>query len=152
MFICCWKQQLLFAQINHTIYFSQSQLLLLKTNEQRTTSQKALLTPFHMACILDRDGNKLSLIKYFQGCANYVIFITVFRKISKTYVMYWPSKCMWFYTQRNQRLILVKATEIKLYVTNIRRWPICEHRMQTNLGLNFAISFSVRSYSFQFEQ
>ena len=35
-------QQLLLAKINHVIYFSQSQLLLAKTNEERTTSRKAL--------------------------------------------------------------------------------------------------------------
>ena len=34
-------KQLLLGKINHVIYFNQSQLLLVKTNEDRTKSQKA---------------------------------------------------------------------------------------------------------------
>ena len=37
-FVFC-KQQMLLAKISHVIYFSQSQLLLAKTNEDRTTSR-----------------------------------------------------------------------------------------------------------------
>ena len=41
MFICFCKQQLLLPKIYPVIYLSQSQLLLAKTNEHRTTSRKA---------------------------------------------------------------------------------------------------------------
>jgi len=41
-FVFC-KQQLLLAEINYVIYFSQSQLLFPKTNEDRTTGQKSMV-------------------------------------------------------------------------------------------------------------
>ena len=44
MFICFCKQQLWLGKINHLIYFTKSQLLLVKTNEHRTTIRKPLLT------------------------------------------------------------------------------------------------------------
>ena len=40
--------QLLFAKINHVIYFSLSQLLLAKINEHRTASRKAPLQPLSL--------------------------------------------------------------------------------------------------------
>ena len=48
-----FKQQLWLAKINHAIYFSQSQFLLAKTNEDWTRSRRAILwinrcTPFNV--------------------------------------------------------------------------------------------------------
>ena len=42
IFICFYKQQLWLAKINHVIYLSKSQFLLVKKNEDRTSSWKAL--------------------------------------------------------------------------------------------------------------
>ena len=42
IFICFCKQQQWLTKINQVIYFSQSQLLLAKTNENQTTSRQAL--------------------------------------------------------------------------------------------------------------
>ena len=42
IFICFYEEQLWLARINRVIYFSQSQLLLAKTNEDWTTSRKAV--------------------------------------------------------------------------------------------------------------
>ena len=44
IFICFCKQYLRLGKINDVINFDQSQLLLAKTNEDRTTSRNALLT------------------------------------------------------------------------------------------------------------
>ena len=57
MFICFCIQQLLMAEINHVVYFSESQLLLAKTNEDRTTSRNAIYSvdwiyPYRKACIM----------------------------------------------------------------------------------------------------
>ena len=45
IFICFCKQQLILAEINHVIYFSQQQLLFAKTNEDRITSWKTIYSP-----------------------------------------------------------------------------------------------------------
>ena len=47
IFIWFCKQELLLAEINYVIYFSQSQLLLAKTNEHRITNRKALYGAEH---------------------------------------------------------------------------------------------------------
>ena len=52
IFICFCKQQLLLAEINHVIYFSQSQFLLTKTNEDRTASQKALYPSYQSMYVI----------------------------------------------------------------------------------------------------
>ena len=43
--ICFCKHQLLLVEIKHVINFSQSQLLLAETNEDRTACRKVLLCP-----------------------------------------------------------------------------------------------------------
>ena len=57
MLICNCKQQLRLAKINHVIYFSQSQLLLAKTNEDRTTNRKA---PLFVTPLVPRQSCELS--------------------------------------------------------------------------------------------
>ena len=52
IFIWFCNQQLLLAKLIHVIYFRQSQLLLAKTNEDRTASRKARYNLFNPGPIL----------------------------------------------------------------------------------------------------
>ena len=68
--ICFCKQQLRLTKLNHVICFNQWQLVLVKTNEDRTTSRKGLLVwntlRTHVRSIESFPAFKRDLKQYFS--------------------------------------------------------------------------------------
>ena len=97
IFICFCKQQLRLAEIDHVIYFSQSQLLFVKTNEDRTTtSRNALLNseqlPRHDDCFIFLETTILFLLYFIKyqkvfslSCSNvFQMYISIDISVSLT--------------------------------------------------------------------
>ena len=126
-FICFCKQQLLLVEIYYVIYFSQSQLLLEKTNEHRTTSRKPYscidLVPISVqlsSTVLAKSSHELN-VKSIQHITK--------KLVNRIYENYWS------------RIIFLSSCALHFFVLHVL-FSGCRHIGDIfDIRTNFSVSF-----------